>query len=95
MPQPVARNEVDKVDGTGYLGTPLQTFVFTNGKNFSLRGEKVAPHPPFPDDPIHGLSQIVGSSNLTFVDGIPIARLGDKAKCGHPIVTGDYLCFSD
>ncbi|HPM74200.1 MAG TPA: PAAR domain-containing protein [Saccharofermentans sp.] len=91
----VARDNLDFVDAIGFVGNPLQTMVFTNGFEIAIQGEKVAPHPPFPENPIHGLTKMVEASTLLFINGKGVCRQGDKARCGHTVVVGDTLVFSD
>ncbi|MEN1834461.1 PAAR domain-containing protein [Pseudomonas lijiangensis] len=38
--------------------------------------------------PLHGLTPIVSASPNVFVNGLPVARVGDKSGCGAVIVSG-------
>ncbi|MBX8556125.1 PAAR domain-containing protein [Pseudomonas cichorii] len=38
--------------------------------------------------PLHGLPPIVSASPNVFVNGLPVARVGDKSGCGAVIVSG-------
>ncbi|GAB7532687.1 hypothetical protein PS3A_51020 [Pseudomonas sp. 3A(2025)] len=40
--------------------------------------------------PLHGLTPLVSGSPTVYVNGLPVARIGDRAGCGGGIVTGSH-----
>lgn len=78
-----------------YAGGPiiglLAPKVFINGIQVSVVGDNVEGHGPTPHD-----SPVVatGSPN-TFANNSNVARLGDKASCGHTILVGSHNVFTN
>ena len=59
--------------------------VFANGRNVSLTGDSVTPHPCCgkPGCAPHCSAKTSGGSPTVFAEGKPIIRKGDSDTCGH------------
>lgn len=75
-----SRVGTDSAGGT-IIGPGAST-VKINGKNVSLKGDSVTPHPPI-DTPHDVAPVMVGSSSTVKANGKFIVRAGDSASCGH------------
>ena len=60
--------------------------VKINGKAVALLGDRITGHGDCP----HCGPSIVAASGSVFVQGIPAARDGDAASCGHSIVASSF-----
>lgn len=64
----IIRDDLDKVTPDDLvIGTPQQTFCFSEGFPISMLGERVSDG-----------ETMVECSTVTFVDGIGVVRVGDK-----------------
>ena len=61
---------------------PGASTVKINGKNVSVKGDGVTPHPPI-DTPHYAGAVMVGSSSTVKANGKFIVRAGDSSSCGH------------
>jgi uncharacterized Zn-binding protein involved in type VI secretion len=64
--------------------------VFANFLPVAMVGDFVLPHPKGHK---HLFSTIVTGSPTVFCEGRPVARVGSKALCKHPMVTGSFNVF--
>jgi len=79
------RLNTDEAGGEAIL-TQNQT-VFVEGDLVMCKGDMVKPH----DDSAELTPMVEGCPKI-FINGIPVCREGDKAKCGHP-ATGSSTVF--
>lgn len=78
-----------------YAGGPiiglLAPTVYINGINIVVVGDNVEPHGMIP----HNFPVIATGSPNVFAHNSNVARLGDLASCGHPIVSGSRDTFTN
>ena len=75
---------VGKSVAGGVITGPGAPTVLVNGSPVSTLGDTVTPH----GDPPHSSATIIKSSTTVFANGRGIVRAGDKASCGHSVVSG-------
>ena len=71
----------------GVIIGPGAPTVLVNGSPVSTLGDAVTPH----GEPPHAAAKIITSSKTVFAQGKGIVRAGDKASCGHSVVSGSNV----
>lgn len=91
------RNNVDMVNSGGIFRSGPQGTTYVEGNLWAVVGWKGDSHPPCPVVPIHCKNQwvMVEGSPTTYIEGIPVCRIGDLASCGHDETTGSGTVFSN
>jgi hypothetical protein len=89
MARGVARDMCDFAGGI-IIGVLAPT-VFTNKLTTSVVGCIVEGHAPYP----HVNVVVATGSPDVFAHNIPVARVGDVASCGHPIVKASLNVFAN
>lgn len=90
MAKPVHRLNDPNTAG-GVMNGPAQSFVFDQGREVSIDGSGVSPHPPFV--PPHVSPVTANGSSFVFISGIPVNFEGNADSCGHPRAEGSDLTF--
>lgn len=71
-----------------------QDLVYINGKKVLVNGDKIVPH-NYKDDPPHNGS-IVAETSLVFINGVPVAKIGDWISCGDMVSeASDFVFIND
>ena len=87
-PKGISRQLLDIAGGL-LVAPPIQNFCFVDNFPIAVFGQTVSPH----GINEHSSSTMTVSSNITFVNNIPLVREGDMALCGHPS-SGSVVSFS-
>ena len=75
--------------GAGIILGPGGKAQYGDSIIVSVVGDAVAPHGPG----AHTNAHIIEGSPNTFVNGIPLVRVGDAASCGCAVLDGDWDAF--
>ncbi len=75
--------------GVGIITGPGGLGQYADGLIVSVVGDTIATHGPAP----HIGAVVTTGSPDTFINHIPIARVGDQASCGCTILAGDNDAF--
>lgn len=87
MPR-VSLDDIDTAGG-GRLQSVRQSFVRCDGRLVIVVGDEVLPHDT------HSDAVVAGGSGSTRINGIPVAREGDPASCGHVCTGSASLIIGD
>jgi uncharacterized Zn-binding protein involved in type VI secretion len=75
--------------GVGLILGPGDLTQFADGDIVSKVGDAIATHGPAP----HDAGVIISGSFDTFLDGIPLVRVGDQTSCGCTVLEGDFDAY--
>lgn len=75
--------------GPGIIIGPGGMAQYGDGILVSIVGDSITPHGPG----AHQNAHIATGSKNTFVNGIPLVRVGDLASCGCAVLDGDWDAF--
>ncbi len=90
MAKPVHRRDDPNTAG-GVVVSPIQDFVFDQGKEVATDGSGVSSHTPFA--PPHLAPVTANGSSFVFIDGIPVNFQTNSDSCGHARAEGSDLLF--
>jgi uncharacterized Zn-binding protein involved in type VI secretion len=86
---PAAARLTDPNDSDGSVSGGTVDSVIINGLPAAVVGSLYSPHAPYGSPhPPHNAATITVGSDTVFVEGIPLARVGDPLSCGHSIADG-------
>ena len=87
MPAAARFGDPDTSDGS-IIGGTIDS-VLINGFPAAVVTSLDSSHAPYgPPHPPHEAATIVAGSDTVFVEGLPLARVGDPLSCGHAISDG-------
>ena len=87
MPAAARLTDADTSDGSIASGTIDSVLI--NGLPAAVVGSVDSPHSPYGDPhPPHAVATIGAGSDTVFVEGLPLARVGDPLSCGHSVAVG-------
>lgn len=76
------------------LVSTKQSLVHINGKPALVSGDEIIPH-NYEDDPPHRGS-INAETTLVFINGVPVAKIGDWISCGDMVSeASDFVFIND
>jgi len=74
---------------SGKILGPGSPNVYINNRPASILGDRIAPHPPCPDDASHCAASIISGSTTVYVNNKPLTITGkSRGSCGHPCTLG-------
>ena len=84
MPAAARLTDPDSSNGSIVGGTIDSVLI--NGSPAAVVTSIDSSHAPYTGP--HGAATIVAGSDTVFVEGLPLARVGDPLSCGHSISVG-------